>query len=225
MRTGAVLLLAATLLAACDRLPGRPQEADRPLRPREVMSFAQLYGENCAGCHGANGMLGPATALANPTYMAWADDAVLRRAITQGGVPGTPAHAFAISAGGSLTDAQIDVLIHEMRAQWTTTPAPSGLPPYAGDGGGDVGRGATLFAQRCGSCHDPNGKGTPYGGSVTDAAYLTLVSDQALRTAVVAGRPDLGMPDWRSATPWPPLAAQQVSDLVAWMASHRKGGA
>src|SRR5262249_48171645 len=68
MSTRAILLLAATLLAACDRLPGRPQEADRPLRPREVMSFAQLYGENCAGCHGANGMLGPATALANPTY-------------------------------------------------------------------------------------------------------------------------------------------------------------
>ena len=135
MRTGAVLLLAATLLAACDRLPGRPQEADRPLRPREVMSFAQLYGENCAGCHGANGMLGPATALANPTYMAWADDAVLRRAITQGGVPGTPAHAFAISAGGLLTDAQIDVLIHEMRTQWTTKPAIAGLPPYAEDVG------------------------------------------------------------------------------------------
>src|SRR5262249_7547325 len=130
MRTGAVLLLAATLLAACDRLPGRPREADRPLRPHDVMSFEQLYGENCAGCHGVNGILGPATALANPTYLAWADDAALRRAITQG-VPGTSMPAFAISAGGLLADAQIDALIHEMRAQWTTTPTPSGLPPYA----------------------------------------------------------------------------------------------
>ena len=224
MRTGAVLLLAATLLAACDRLPGRPRQEDRPLRPHDVMSFAQLYGENCAGCHGENGMLGPATALANPTYMAWVDDGALRRTITQG-VPGTSMPAFAISAGGWLTDAQIDALIHDMRSQWTTTPTPSGLPPYAGDGGGDVGRGATLFAQRCGSCHDPNGKGTPYGGSVTDATYLALVSDQALRTAVVAGRPDLGMPDWRGEPPLQPLAPQQVSDLVAWMASHRKGGA
>jgi cytochrome c oxidase cbb3-type subunit III len=222
--TSAAVLLVATLLVACDRLPGRPRQEDRPLRPHEVMGFAQLYGENCAGCHGVSGILGPATALANPMYQAWADDAALRRAITQG-VPGTSMPAFAISGGGWLTDAQIDALIHEMRTQWTTTPTPSGLPPYAGDGGGDVGRGGTLFAQRCGGCHDPNGKGTPRGGSVTDAAYLTLVSDQALRTAVVAGRPDLGMPDWRSATPWPPLAPQQVSDLVAWMASHRKGGA
>jgi cytochrome c oxidase cbb3-type subunit III len=218
------LLLAATLLVACDRLPGRPRQEDRPLRPHEVMDFAQLYGDNCAGCHGANGMLGPATALANPTYQAWADDAAMRRTITAG-VPGTSMPAFAISGGGWLTDAQIDALIHEMRTQWTTTPAPANLPPYASDGGGDVGRGATLFAQRCGVCHDPNGKGTPHGGSVTDAAYLTLVSDQALRTAVVAGRPDLGMPDWRGSPPWPPLAPQQVSDLVAWMASHRKGGA
>jgi cytochrome c oxidase cbb3-type subunit III len=224
VRTNAALLLAATLLVACDRLPGRPRQEDRPLRPHEVMSFAQLYGENCAGCHGANGMLGPATALANPTYQAWVDDAALRRAITEG-VKGTSAPAFAISAGGWLTDAQIDVLIHGMRAQWTTTPAPSSLPPYAGDGGGDVGRGATLYAQRCAVCHDPSGKGTPQGGSVTDATYLALVSDQALRTAVVAGRPDLGMPDWRGTPPWPPLAPQQVSDLVAWMASHRKGGA
>jgi cytochrome c oxidase cbb3-type subunit III len=58
-----------------------------------------------------------------------------------------------------------------------------------------------------------------------DPAYLALVSDQALRTAVVAGRPDLGMPDWRGAHASEPLGAQEVSDVVAWMASHRGGGA
>ena len=53
-----------------------------------------------------------------------------------------------------------------------------------------------------------------------DPTYLALVSDQGLRTAVIAGRPDLGMPDWRGEH-GTPLTADQVSDVVAWMASHR----
>ena len=46
------------LAAGCDRLPGRPRRADRPLRPSQVMDFATLYGENCAGCHGTEGRPG-----------------------------------------------------------------------------------------------------------------------------------------------------------------------
>jgi cytochrome c oxidase cbb3-type subunit 3/ubiquinol-cytochrome c reductase cytochrome c subunit len=60
---------------------------------------------------------------------------------------------------------------------------------------------------------------------VIDPAYLALVSDQALRSAVVAGRPDLGMPDWRGGASASPLTAQDVADVVAWMASHRGGSA
>ncbi len=55
-----------------------------------------------------------------------------------------------------------------------------------------------------------------------DRAYLALVSDQALRTLIIAGRPDLGHPDWRSYVPGRPLSAQQVSDLVAWLAAKRQ---
>jgi hypothetical protein len=56
---------------------------------------------------------------------------------------------------------------------------------------------------------------------VVDAAYLALVSDQALRTAVIAGRTDLGMPDWREDIPGQPLTPQQISDVVAWLAARR----
>src|SRR5262245_53004088 len=216
MRGGAILVL--LLLLGCERLPGRPQTADRPLRPRDVRDFAQLWGENCAGCHGAEGTLGPAAALANPVYLAWVDDATLTR-VTANGVPGTAAPAFALSAGGSLTDEQIAILVQEMRARWAKGPAAEGLPPYAG-GGGDPGRGETVYQQRCATCHEQG-----RGGSVVDPAYLALVSDQALRTAVVAGRPDLGMPDWRGEQGRQPLSSQEVSDVVAWMASHRGGGA
>ena len=52
--------------------------------------------------------------------------------------------------------------------------------------------------------------------------YLALVSDQALRTAVIVGRSDLGMPDWRAYTPGRPMSSQEISDVVAWLASHRQ---
>jgi mono/diheme cytochrome c family protein len=114
-----MLALAMLILTGCDAMPGRPKPADRPILPSEVTAFAALYGQHCAGCHGADG------------------------------------------------------------------------------------------------------NGGRNGGSVVDAAYLALVSDQALRTAVIAGRTDLGMPDWRDAIPDQPLAAPQIADVVAWLAAYR----
>ena len=55
-------------------------------------------------------------------------------------------------------------------------------------------------------------------------AYLALVSDQALRTAVIVGRSDLGMPDWRANISGQPMSPQEISDVVAWLASHRQTG-
>ena len=51
----AIALLATTTLSGCDSLPGRPNPADVPLRPSAIADFSQLYSENCAGCHGADG--------------------------------------------------------------------------------------------------------------------------------------------------------------------------
>ena len=51
--------------------------------------------------------------------------------------------------------------------------------------------------------------------------FLGLVSDQSLRTTIIAGRPDIGQPDWRSDAPGAPLTGQDVSDVVAWLAAQR----
>jgi cytochrome c oxidase cbb3-type subunit 3/ubiquinol-cytochrome c reductase cytochrome c subunit len=59
---------------------------------------------------------------------------------------------------------------------------------------------------------------------VTDPAYLALVSDQALRTAVIAGRSDLEKPDWRTNLPDRPMSPQDISDVVAWLGAHRTTG-
>jgi mono/diheme cytochrome c family protein len=217
----AIVSLAAIVLAGCDSLPGRPTQADLPLRPSDVTDFATLYGENCAGCHGADGKSGAAIAMNNPVYLAIIDDASMHRVIASGS-PGTAMPPFAQSAGGSLTDHQIDLLMRGIRKSWTGAPgAAEGAPPYSSSTAGDSNRGAQVYATNCQSCHGPDGKGGPAAGSVVDASYLSLVSDQYLRTIVIAGRPDIGHPDWKHDVSGQPLTSEQVSDVVAWLASIR----
>jgi mono/diheme cytochrome c family protein len=205
----------------CDRLPGRPRDADRHVRPSQVKDFATLYGRNCAGCHGSEGRPGAAVSLADPVYLAIADDPTIRR-VAAGGVPGTAMPAFAQTAGGTLTDEQIGILVAGMRALWGRSDAlgNSTPPPYAA-APGDVHRGAQAYAARCASCHGASGEGGAHGGSVVDGSYLGLVSDQGLRTAVLVGRPALGMPDWRGDGKGSPMTAEDVADVVAWLVAKR----
>jgi cytochrome c oxidase cbb3-type subunit III len=213
----AMVSAGAVLLCGCDGLPGRPTLADLPLRPSNVTDFATLYGENCAGCHGADGKFGAALALNNPVYLAIVDDASMRRVIADG-VAGTAMPPFAQSAGGDLTDRQIDLLIAGIRKNWTGAPdAAAGAPPYSSSSAGNSDAGGQVYASNCQPCHAPGGK----GGTVVDPSYLALVSDQYLRTIVIAGRPDLGHPDWKHDASGQPLSAQQVADVVAWLAPKR----
>ncbi len=217
----AAWLAAAIAAGGCDWMPGHPLPADRPVAPSKVKDFALLYGENCAGCHGRDGTLGAALALNNPVYLALVNEVSMRKVIARG-VPGTAMPPFAASDGGSLTDEQIDRVIAGMRARWAQPDVLEGAPPYSDQHAGDAAQGAKTYSEYCESCHGPDGKGGDQTGSIVDRAYLALVSDQALRTLIIAGRPDLGHPDWRSYVPGRPLSAQQVSDLVAWLAAKRQ---
>ena len=215
---------ALTLLACtgCNRLPGKPTSADVEIKPRNVRDFAVLYNENCAGCHGREGAGDCALALANPVYLAIASDDTLRR-ITGLGVPGTLMPPFAKSAGGMLTDEQINILADGIRARWARADALTGEtpPPYASNTVGDPKRGAGVYSTFCASCHGPDGKGTEKGGSIVDHSFLALVSDQSLRSTVIAGRPELGQPDWRNCEPGHPMTPAEVTDVVAWLGAHR----
>ena len=220
-RFRAVAAAAAVLaLSRCGPAPGRPTAAEVEVRPDRVTDFALLYAANCAGCHGPSGRGGAgAIGLADPVYLAVAGDAVLRRATAEG-VAGTQMPAFAKSAGGMLTEEQIEILVRGMRA-WARPEALAGAvpPPYAG-APGDAARGAEIFARACAACHGSAGGGGSKAGSVVDGTFLGLVSDQSLRTTIIAGRPDIGQPDWRGDGP-SPLTAQDVSDVVAWLAARR----
>jgi mono/diheme cytochrome c family protein len=208
------------LVAGC-ALPGQPRGVSLEGQPSRVEDFEVLFRSNCAGCHGEAGRGGATLGLANPVYLAIADDTTLRRAIS-GGVPGTSMPAFAESAGGMLTTRQVEALVHGMRARWARPAALDGAtpPPYAGPPG-DAQRGDTVYTSYCASCHGPDGAGGPKSRSIVDGSYLALVSPAGLRTLLVAGRPEIGQPDWRGALAGHPLSSQQIADVVAWLLSHR----
>jgi len=168
-----------------------------------------------------DGKGGAAIALANPVFLAIADDSAIRRTAAEG-VPGTPMPAFAQSAGGILTDKQIDALVRGIRS-WAkpdtlrdTTP-----PPYTAEAPGDPQRGADVYQTYCSSCHGASGRGGRKASSIVEGSYLALASDQQLRTIVIAGRPELGAPDWRSDVEGRPMSAQEINDVVAWLSSQR----
>jgi cytochrome c oxidase cbb3-type subunit III len=209
------------LLSACERMPGRPLPSAWPEAPSKVSDFNQLYGENCAGCHGAEGRFGGALPLNNPAYLAIVDDASVRDAIANG-VAGTSMPAFAISGGGFLTDAQITILVNGIRSRWSGgAQQVSGAPSYVPANAGDAASGDKLFGVYCASCHGVEGTGGN-AGAVADRSFLTLYDDQTLRILIIAGRPDLGHPGWRDYPGRPPLDSAQVSDLVAWLAAKRQ---
>ena len=215
------LLAAVAVAVAGCTLRGEPHGQSLVGQPAKIEDFDTLWRTNCGGCHGSDGRGGAALGLANPIYLAIADDATLRRA-TANGVAGTTMPAFAESAGGMLTTKQVDVIVGGMRTRWANTAALAGAtpPPYLGPPG-DAARGGTVFAGACASCHGSDGTGGKIGHSIVDGSYLALVSAQGLRTLLIAGRPDLGQPDWRGDQPGHALSSQEVADLVAWLVKHR----
>lgn len=226
-RDGVRTLLTALCLCAVSvnigcAPPGKPTSADVKIEPSQEKDFAQLYNENCAGCHGREGKGSSALGLANPVYLAIASDSTIRNIIASG-VRGSLMPAFATSAGGSLSDDQIDILVRDMRARWANPSSVAGLelPPYAVSVSGDRVRGARAYVNFCSSCHGPNGEGSAKGSSIVDGSFLALVSDQDLRTTIIAGRPDIGQPDWRNDSPGKAMTAQEITDVTAWLAGHR----
>ena len=217
----AVVMVAVAACSGCNSSPGRPKSDSEIIPPSQVMEFSLLYSQNCAGCHGASGKVGAAIALDNPVFLAIADDGVIRRTAANG-VPGTAMPAFAQSAGATLSDKQIDALVSGIRS-WAKSDILNNVipPPYSSETPGDPQRGAEAYRTYCSSCHGVDGRGGNKASSIVDTAYLALVSDQELRTIVIAGRPELGAPDWRGDVEGRPMSAEEISDVVAWLSSHR----
>jgi cytochrome c oxidase cbb3-type subunit 3 len=210
------------LFVGCGTPSGQPRAASIALAPNDVIEFDALYAGNCAGCHGANGRGGAAIALANPVYLAIVDERSMRAVVAEG-VRGTSMPAFAQRAGGMLTEKQVDAIVSGVQARWSDPRAVDGAnpPSYAATSAGNVDRGAAAYQTFCQSCHGADGRGGPRGSAITNDSFLALTSDQGLRTMVIAGRHELGAPDWRGYLAGRPISGQEVTDVVSWLASHR----
>ncbi len=219
---GASAVFSVMLLCGCGSPHGQPQKGSETPAPNEILNFDTLYSQNCAGCHGEEGRGGAAIALANPVYLAIADDTAIRKVISNG-VRGTAMPAFAESSGGMLTHKQIEIIATQMRSRWSKPGLLEGAnpPSYAPKSVGDVSQGEVAYKNYCESCHGPGGRGATKGSSITDDSFLALVSEQGLRTVVIAGRPELGAPDWRGNIAVKPMTEQEITDVVAWLASRR----
>jgi mono/diheme cytochrome c family protein len=122
-----------------------------------------------------------------------------------------------------LADKQIGVITSEMRSRWSRQGILNGVnpPSYAPKSAGDAQRGEVAYKTYCESCHGPGGHGGQKGSSIAGDSYLALVSNQGLRSIVIAGRPELGAPDWRGNVSGKPMSDQEVTDVVAWLGSRR----
>lgn len=230
------VMIAATmfLLAAegCSHPPGKPGFRPETLRPNQVLGFQTQYKTNCSACHGDGGLNSAALPLNNPVYLAWAghDHMV---SIVASGVSLQTMHAFARTSGGMLTDQQIESIVNGMIAHWGKPGILDGTNPpgYTATKPGNVAAGQAAFQVYCARCHGADGTGPAPGavakathrvvGSIVDPTYLSLIGNQGLRDIVVSGLPGEGMPDWRGDGAGKPMTDQEVTDVVAWLASHR----
>ncbi|MCC9606468.1 cytochrome c [Blastopirellula sp. JC732] len=223
-------LLFAALLVGC----GKPDPADRFVRPEDVTDFVQLFQTNCSGCHGAAGKLGPAPPLDDPLFQVIVSDEQLHQTIANGR-PGTLMPAFEKSQGGALTADQVQIMVAGIRETWKPNAvSSSNLPPYqvsvedpAGLKTANVKTGEELFETSCAKCHGDAGVGEKEeAGPLDDPALARLMSDIVLRRLIITGRPDLKMPDFtttgKHSHTGEPFTSEQISDIAAYVRSLQK---
>lgn len=213
-RVALLLLILGTstfLLTGCDK-PDPPVAS-----PQDIMDFHTLFAENCQGCHGENGEGGAVQRLNDPVYLAIVPKEEILYTVMNGR-PGTLMPAFSEKQSGPLTDKQIHALVDGIEANWGKPRAnSSSIPPYFAQSPGDPTRGKEVFNKACAMCHGPHGP----VGPITIPAFLSLISDQDLRTIVIIGRPKFGMPDWRNHGLGRPMTNEEITDVVAYLSSLR----
>ncbi len=220
-RLGAGLLLAACSASLWGCL-GKPKGNEVPKATINT-NFHELYANNCVGCHGPNGMKGPGPRLNDPMYLAVISRQDIYNVLVNGR-PGTPMPAFSKGHGGELFDQQIAALADGIEREWARPVNFKGaaVPTYNVDNAppGNIQHGQAAYQKYCLACHGfGNFKG--WAGSIMDPSYLAIASNQWLRTTMIVGRLDWGMPNWLQRNPNHPMSDQDISDVTAWLAEKR----
>lgn len=136
----------------------------------------KLFESQCALCHGQDGSGGRGPNLRRPKLNHAADDAALRRVISQGIAPGMPEF-------WQLSDRELESVAAYVKS-FGAVP----LEPVSGD----PAHGRQLYAaQGCASCHMISGDGSGYGPELTEIGAKR--SPAFLRESLTA--PEASVPD------------------------------
>ncbi len=209
-------VVASLALTACEP-PGKPPITKKWKAPTEVTDFTKLYSQNCLGCHSLGETSGPSLSMANPIYLASITREDLVNVIANG-VPGSRMPAFAEVNGGSLTDAQIGIIADGILAkrQPVEGPVPAWSAPL-----GNPAAGQAVYAAVVESLKKTLPASVFRDGFLTNRDFLGLVTDQYLRSLVIGGSAELGIPNYREVLPGRALTDAEIADLVAYLSSQR----
>lgn len=138
-RVGALMLLLLVIAFPAYKAveSSRRTEALRAQDAALIRSGNQLWGLNCAACHGMNGQGVDAPALNSQQFLKGTTDEQVV-GIIKGGIPGTEMPAWWNEYGGPLTDQQIQEVVAYIRSWEKTAPSCPDwrTPACSGAGGG-----------------------------------------------------------------------------------------
>ena len=180
---------------------------------------AQLYGRNCASCHGAKGTGGIGVPLALPSFQASISDDYLRKTIREGR-PGRVMPSFS-----SLTATEVEAIVQHVRG-WYTGPS---VRYSAKRIKGDPVHGKALFTQYCASCHGAHGEGSKGTGvtfsrprdlpvmapALHNPGFLAAATDSMIKATLMNGREGTPMVSFLKQG----LKEQDINDLVRYVRS------
>jgi mono/diheme cytochrome c family protein len=199
---------------------GRPGTA-RAQDPAQLEEGAQIYAENCAVCHGADGQ-GRVGATLAKDWPSIRPDLRIKTTI-ENGIAGTPMVAWSQANGGPLSTEQIDTLVAYILS-WESggprliIPTPTFVPARTytpiPDVEGDPNIGAALYVQNCAVCHGDSGQGRV--GANLSKNFASIRPDLSVKSIISNGIAGSPMPAWSQANGGP-LSETEINDLTAYV--------
>jgi mono/diheme cytochrome c family protein len=184
---------------------------------------AQIYADNCAVCHGADGE-GRIGAVLAKDWPSIRPDLASREAIAKG-VPGSVMPAWSQENGGPLTDEEINAVVSYILS-WQTGGAPAYTPAATATSfpeispipeiEGDPNQGAVLYEENCTVCHGAQGEGRI--GATLAKEWPAIRPDLTISSTIASGIEGTTMPAWSQAFGGP-LSQEDINDIVAYILS------
>ncbi len=177
-----------------DRITALPADAilaDPELAARVNGTAHQLFGDNCAGCHGQNAAGGPGFPSLIDAAWLWGGDTDTIMETLRVGINSTHpdtrwAQMLAFGRDGMLTSAEIRTVVDYVQSL-SGTDAPADT----------IAAGAEIFANNCASCHGDNAAGNTDLGApdLTDDFWIYGGDDATMFRTIWDGRQGW-MPAW-----------------------------